>query len=46
MELNKKAIMKLALLLFLLGFTATVEARFDRASFITQVLSNGDTTYD
>ncbi|KAK2434050.1 hypothetical protein P8452_31270 [Trifolium repens] len=46
MELNKNAMMKLALFLFLLGFTATIEARFDRASFITQVLSNGDTTYD
>nr|ADV40039.1 BBI inhibitor [Lathyrus sativus] len=44
MELmNKKAMMKLALMVFLLGFTANVvNARFDSASFITQVFSNGD----
>ncbi|KAI5428702.1 hypothetical protein KIW84_033628, partial [Lathyrus oleraceus] len=40
--MNKKAMMKLALVLFLLGFTATVvDARFDSNSFITQLLSNG-----
>nr|ADV40043.1 BBI inhibitor [Lathyrus sativus] len=44
MELmNKKAMMKLALMVFLLGFTANVvNTRFDSASFITQVFSNGD----
>ncbi|KEH23356.1 putative proteinase inhibitor I12, Bowman-Birk [Medicago truncatula] len=42
--MNKKAMMmKLALLVFLLSFTSTmVDARFDRASFITQLLSNGE----
>ncbi|CAL5192669.1 unnamed protein product [Lathyrus oleraceus] len=41
--MNKKAMMKLALMLFLLGFTATVvDARFGSTSFITQLLSNGD----
>ena len=46
MELmNKKATMiRLALLVFLLGFTATVNARFDPTSFIAQVVSNGDAT--
>ncbi|CAK8542361.1 unnamed protein product [Lathyrus sativus] len=44
--MNKKAMMKLALMLFLLGFTATVvDARFDSTSFITQVLFNGDAGY-
>ncbi|AES80153.2 Bowman birk trypsin inhibitor [Medicago truncatula] len=46
MNKNKKAmVMKLALLVFLLGFTSTVvDARFDSTSFITQVISNGDST--
>ncbi|WJX77587.1 hypothetical protein P8452_60880 [Trifolium repens] len=40
MELNKKAMMKLALLVFLLGFSAaTVDARLDQTSFITQIKS-------
>ncbi|KAI5428698.1 hypothetical protein KIW84_033626 [Lathyrus oleraceus] len=44
--MNKKAMMKLALMVFLLGFTATVvDARFDSTSFITQLLSNGDAGY-
>lgn len=44
--MNKKAMMKLALMLFLLGFTATVvDARFDSTFFITQLLSNGDAGY-
>lgn len=35
--------MKLALMFFLLGFTATVvDARFDSDSFIIQLLSKGD----
>nr|AFK45586.1 unknown [Medicago truncatula] len=39
--------MKLALLVFLLGFTSTVvDARFDPTSFITQVISNGEAAYD
>ncbi|XP_020219717.1 Bowman-Birk type wound-induced trypsin inhibitor [Cajanus cajan] len=38
-----KAMVKVGLLLFLLGFTATtVEARFDPSSFMTQLLWNGD----
>ncbi|KAI5428708.1 hypothetical protein KIW84_033631 [Lathyrus oleraceus] len=47
MELiNTKKMMKLALMVFLLGFTATVvDARFDSTSFITQLLSNGDAGY-
>ncbi|GAU32766.1 hypothetical protein TSUD_323340 [Trifolium subterraneum] len=40
MELNRKAVMKLALFLFLLGFSTTVDAHFDQTSSITQVLSN------
>ncbi|CAL5192664.1 unnamed protein product [Lathyrus oleraceus] len=42
MELMKKkaTMMKLALMLFLVSFTVTVDARFDGTSFITQVLSN------
>nr|CAA56253.1 serine proteinase inhibitor [Medicago sativa] len=42
--MNKKAMMmKLALLVFLLGFTSTVvDARFDQASFISQLLFNGE----
>lgn len=46
--MNKKAmVMKLALLVFLLGFTSTVvDARFDGSSFITQLLSNGEATYE
>nr|CAH04446.1 putative trypsin inhibitor [Lens orientalis] len=41
--MNKKTMMKLALMLFLLGFTATVvDARFDSTFFITQLFSNGD----
>ena len=44
---KKEMMMKLALLVFLLGFTSTVvDARFDRASFITQLLFNGEGTYD
>ncbi|KAL5058525.1 hypothetical protein RYX36_030129 [Vicia faba] len=44
--INKKKTMKLALMLFLLGFAATVaDARFDSTSFITQLLSNGDAGY-
>ncbi|CAK8542364.1 unnamed protein product [Lathyrus sativus] len=44
MELtNKKAMMKLALMVFLLSFTTNVvTARFNSTSFITQVLSNGN----
>ncbi|PNX55065.1 trypsin inhibitor [Trifolium pratense] len=42
MELNKKAMVKLALMVFLLGFTATVDARFDRESFIKQSLQYVD----
>ncbi|KAJ1408609.1 Proteinase inhibitor I12, Bowman-Birk [Sesbania bispinosa] len=43
MEFNKKTLVKVALLLFLMDFTtATVDAaRFDPRSFINQVLSNG-----
>ncbi|KAJ1408604.1 Proteinase inhibitor I12, Bowman-Birk [Sesbania bispinosa] len=41
MELNKKGMVKVALLLFLLGFTATVDARFDPSSVIAQVLPKG-----
>ena len=41
--MNKKAMMKLALMFFLLGFTVTVvDARFDSDSFIIQLLSKGD----
>ncbi|AES80161.1 putative proteinase inhibitor I12, Bowman-Birk [Medicago truncatula] len=39
MELNK-ALLNVASLLFLLNFTATVDARFDPISLNTQVLSN------
>ncbi|CAK8542351.1 unnamed protein product [Lathyrus sativus] len=43
MELIKKAtMMKVAFMLFLVGFTATVDAHFDRTSFITQVLSKSN----
>ncbi|TKY65465.1 Bowman-Birk type proteinase inhibitor [Spatholobus suberectus] len=37
-----KVLVKLGLLLFLMGFTATVDARFDSRSFITQLLPKGD----
>ncbi|XP_058739898.1 Bowman-Birk type wound-induced trypsin inhibitor-like [Vicia villosa] len=41
--INMKAMMKLAFMLFLLGFTATVaDAGLDSTSFINEVLSNGD----
>ncbi|XP_058741932.1 Bowman-Birk type proteinase inhibitor-like [Vicia villosa] len=41
--MNKKAMMKLALMLFLLGYTANVvNARSDSTSFLTQVLFKGD----
>lgn len=42
MELKKVALVKVALLLFLLGFSATTAdaTRFDPRSFITQVLPN------
>ncbi|XP_058741927.1 Bowman-Birk type wound-induced trypsin inhibitor-like [Vicia villosa] len=44
--MNKKAMMKLAFMLFLLGFTATVaDARFDSTSFITQLLFNDGAGY-
>ncbi|CAL5192676.1 unnamed protein product [Lathyrus oleraceus] len=43
MELmKKKKMMRLVLLLFILNFIATIDARLDSTSFITQVLSNGD----
>nr|BAF50740.1 trypsin inhibitor [Apios americana] len=45
MEMKKKVVMKVALLLFFLGFTATVDARFDPSSFISQLLPNGDASY-
>ncbi|TKY65458.1 Seed trypsin/chymotrypsin inhibitor TI5-72 [Spatholobus suberectus] len=37
-----KVLVKVGLLLFLMGFTATVDARFDPSSFITQLIPNGD----
>ncbi|TKY65466.1 Seed trypsin/chymotrypsin inhibitor TI5-72 [Spatholobus suberectus] len=40
-----KVLVKVGLLLFLMGFSATVDARFDPSSFITQVLPNGDANY-
>ncbi|XP_020219357.1 Bowman-Birk type proteinase inhibitor [Cajanus cajan] len=41
-----KALMKVGLLLFLMGFTATtVDASFDPSSFISEVLPNGDGNY-
>ncbi|KAG5095671.1 hypothetical protein JHK84_051259 [Glycine max] len=43
MELSMKVLVKVASLLFLLGFTATVvDARFDPSSFITQFLPNAE----
>ncbi|KAJ1408611.1 Proteinase inhibitor I12, Bowman-Birk [Sesbania bispinosa] len=46
MELNKKGILvKAALLLFLLGFTTTVDARFNPRSVINQLLLDGDANY-
>lgn len=40
MELNNRGMVKVALLLFLLGCTATVDARFDPSSVIAQMLPN------
>ncbi|XP_061371572.1 Bowman-Birk type proteinase inhibitor-like [Gastrolobium bilobum] len=45
MELKNKVLVKVALFVFLLGVTATVDARFDPASFINEVLPNGDGSY-
>ncbi|XP_061371548.1 Bowman-Birk type proteinase inhibitor-like [Gastrolobium bilobum] len=46
MELNNKVLVKVALFVFLLGVTATVDAHFDPASFINEVLpNNGDGSY-
>ncbi|KAH1155779.1 hypothetical protein GLYMA_18G231500v4 [Glycine max] len=43
MELSMKVLVKVASLLFLLEFTATVvDARFDPSSFITQFLPNAE----
>ncbi|XP_020218929.1 Bowman-Birk type proteinase inhibitor [Cajanus cajan] len=46
MELKKVVLVKAALLLFFICFTASVDARFDPGSFITQVFSNGDAIYN
>ena len=40
--MNKKAMIKLAMMLFLLSFIATIDARFDSTSFISQVISSND----
>ena len=47
MELNTKMVMKVAFLLFLMGFSATVEAgrQLDPSFIITQVLNRGDASY-
>ncbi|TKY65462.1 Seed trypsin/chymotrypsin inhibitor TI5-72 [Spatholobus suberectus] len=37
-----KVLVKVGLLLFLMGFTATVDARFDPSSLVTKLLPKGD----
>ncbi|XP_028756514.1 Bowman-Birk type proteinase inhibitor-like isoform X1 [Neltuma alba] len=46
MGLNKKMMMKVGLVLFLMAFTATVEARFDANTFLAQMFKeNGEPNY-
>ena len=42
MEMNKNVVLKVAVLLFLLGLTTTVDARFNRGSFTQLITKRGD----